>query len=91
MNLLLSKHADVIPQVSMFLELSTQYKGLLLNNRSILRKECHPTKSSLYFWNFTEVMHITLYNFLIYFLEGKDLTFPLWPMACHSNDILSGR
>lgn len=30
MNLLLSKHADVIPPVSMFLELSTQYKGLLL-------------------------------------------------------------
>lgn len=32
MNLLLSKHADVISSVSVFLELSTHCKGLLLNN-----------------------------------------------------------
>lgn len=32
MNLLLSKHADVIPPMSVFSELSTHYKGLLLNN-----------------------------------------------------------
>lgn len=63
MNLLLSKHADVFSPVSMFSELSTPYKELLLLIIEVYQaEECQPTKRSLYFWNFSEGVHLTQYN-----------------------------